>query len=111
MLAGRMRYSVTILRRADIPDNPGGVARGDFSDAFATRASFKQASGAKALEAGLVEDQTRGVLRVYDCAQNRTINVADRIRLEDVEWSIETVALPDRVRRHIEITVSRKFGG
>jgi head-tail adaptor len=111
MLAGRMRYAVTILRRADVPGNPGGVARGDFADAFTTRASFKQASGVKALEAGLVEDQSRGLLRVYDCAQNRTITVADRIGLESAEWSIETVSLPDKVRRHIEITVARKIGG
>lgn len=111
MLAGRMRYSIAILRRAVVPGDPGGVPRGDFSDAFATRASFKQASGAKAIESGLVEDQARALLRVYDCAQNRTITVADRILLEGSEWSIETVSRPDRIRRHIEITVVRKIGG
>jgi head-tail adaptor len=111
MLAGRMRYSVTILRRAVVLGDPGGAPRGDFTDAFTTRASFKQASGAKAVEAGLAEDQARGLLRVYDCTQNRTINVADRIRVEGREWAVESVSLPDRTRRFIEIVVARKIGG
>jgi head-tail adaptor len=111
MLAGRMRYAITIRRRAILPGDPGGVARGDFSNAFTTRASFKQENGFKAVESGFAEDQTRGVLRIYDCAQNRTITLADRIRIEGVEWAIENVSLPDRFRRHIEITAARKIGG
>jgi hypothetical protein len=35
------------------------------------------------------------VLRIYDCAQNRSITPADRIRIDGVEWAVENVLLPD----------------
>jgi head-tail adaptor len=111
MLAGRMRYAVTIRRREVLADDPGGVPRGDFVDAFTTRAGFAQISAVKAAEAGLAEDQEHGQLTIYDCAQNRTITVADRLRLSGAEWSIESVAVPDKARRWIMIGVTRKIGG
>ncbi|MBY6242836.1 head-tail adaptor protein [Methylosinus sp. Sm6] len=111
MQAGRMRYAITIRRRELLPDDPDGAPRGDFADAFTTRAAFVQLSALKAAEAGLVEDQAHGVLTVYDCAQNRSITVADRVRIEGVDWSIESVSIPDRMWRSIKIGVARKMGG
>ncbi|ATQ67736.1 MULTISPECIES: head-tail adaptor protein [Methylosinus] len=111
MQAGRMRYLVTIRRREVIPGDPGGVPRGDYADAFTTRAAFAQLSAMKAAEAGLVEDQAHGQLTVYDCAQNRTITAADRISFAGADWSIESVQLPDKLRRWIKIDVARKIGG
>lgn len=111
MQAGRMRYRVAILRRELLPDDQDGAPRGDFAPAFTTRAAFAQLSALKAAEAGLVEDQAHGVLTVYDCAQNRSITVADRIAIEGVEWSVESVSIPDKMWRSIKIGVARKMGG
>lgn len=111
MHAGRMRYAITVRRREVVPGDPGGVSRGDFVDAFTTRASFSQFSSIKAAEAGLAEDQAHGLLTVYICAQNRSITVADRIRIEGAEWSVESVSTPDRNRGSIKIGVARKMGG
>jgi len=111
MLAGKMRYAVTIRRRSVVTGDPGGVPRGPYADAFTTRAQLRQESGAKMIEAGVAEDQRRSLLRVYDCAQNRTITSADRVRIDGVEWSIQSVSTPDRVANWIEIVIVRKIGG
>jgi head-tail adaptor len=111
MLAGRMRDKITIRRRSVESGAPGGNARGAFVDAFSTRAWTVQQNGVKTVEAGLAEDQARMVLRVYDCARNRTITAADRVKIDEEEWSIETVARPDKVRRMIEMILVRKLGG
>lgn len=111
MIAGRMRYIITIRRRALRPGETDGNPRGEYYDAFTTRASFQQTPGVKAVEAGVGEDQNRALLRIYDCAQNRTITAADRVLVDGQNWSIETVSRPDRVRRYIEIVIVRKLGG
>lgn len=111
MLAGRMRHKITIRRRAVLVGDPGGMARGDFADAFSTRAWLKQENGVKAFESGLAEDQARVLLRVYDCARNRSITAADRITINGEDWSIDTVAAPDPARKLIEIIAIRKIGG
>jgi SPP1 family predicted phage head-tail adaptor len=111
MLAGRMQYVVTIRRRSVVAGDPGGVPRGPFADAFTTRAWIKQENGAKAIEAGVAEDQARVLVRIYDCARNRAINAADRIKIDGQDFSIESVALRDRGRNMIEIIAVRKIGG
>jgi head-tail adaptor len=116
MLAGRMNYKVTVLRRAVVPGNPGGDPRGEFAVAFATRATLKQSNGFRRADAGLLEDQSAIVLRVYSSAAARTVTIADRLRLEGpgltpAEWSVEAVSVPDAARRHIEITALRRIGG
>jgi head-tail adaptor len=116
MHAGRMSYKVTVRRRAVIAGNPGGDARGDFADAFVTRAALKQRNGFSRAEAGLLENMNVAVLRVYSSAQNRTITIADRLRIEGPnlpagEWAVDNVNLPDATRRHIEITVIQRIGG
>ena len=111
MLAGRMRHKITIRRRSVEPGDPGGVPRGPFADVFSTRAWLRQENGVKALEAGIGEDQARVLLRVYDCAQNRTITAADRVFVNGQDWSIDTVAAPDPVKNMIEIIAVRKLGG
>lgn len=117
MHAGRMTYKVTVRRRAVIAGNPGGDARGDFADVFVTRAALKQKNGFSRVEAGLLENMNVAVLRLYSAsAQNRTITIADRLRIEGPnlpagEWAVDNVSLPDAARRHIEITVIQRIGG
>jgi head-tail adaptor len=111
MIAGRMRHKISVYRRAVVAGDPAGMPRGDFELQFTTRAWLKAETGAKASEAGLAEDQARALLRIYDCARNRTITAADRITVNGESWSIETIAPPDITRDLIELVIVRKIGG
>lgn len=116
MHAGRMNYRVTVLRRAVVAGNPGGDARGDFAEAFTTRAALRQQNGFTKAEGGFLQDMNAAVLRVYDCARNRTITIGDRLRIEGpnvppAEWAVDSVNLPDFNRRHIEISAVQRIGG
>lgn len=100
-----------ILRRAVLPGDPGGVARGDYAFFFSTWCSWRNISGQQLVEAGLVEDAANVVARVNDNASNRTITDADRAQLRGQTYAIVRVGLPDRVGGFIEMTLTRKIGG
>lgn len=121
MLAGTMRYRLTVMRRAIIPGNPGGDPRGDYAPAFTARAALKQKNAFNQAEAGFVENMNVIVLRVYANTDTNTITIADRLKIEgpnappspspSVDWAVDSVNIPDAGRRHIEITAISRIGG
>lgn len=113
-----MVYRVTVLRRSVVAGNPGGLARGSLSAAFTTRAAFKQANGFAAAQSGLVEDQARGVLRVYSHEKARSITIADRLLIDGpgasviVYGSIAQVQSPTRFTCNgLDAYLSGEFDG
>jgi head-tail adaptor len=102
---------LAILRRAVIPGDPGGVARGDFAPIFSTWCTWRNLSAQQIVEAGLAEDAAEVVARVNDNSRNRAISIADRAILRGQQYAIVRVGLPDRAGGFIEIMLSRKTGG
>ena len=98
---------ITVLRQGVVAGNPGGNSRSEYQDAFWAYADMQQESGRSVVQAGLQNDEVGIVLRVNDSAANRTITIADRIRLMDREFAIQTVGLPDRLTSSITLTVTQ----
>lgn len=115
LAAGRMRYRLTILRRAVVAGNPGGVARGDFEEVYGARCSLKQASATQQVAGGLAEDPIRISVRIRDCAEARAITAADRARLHRGDaardYAIDSVQEPDAINRTIDLVLVRKAAG
>lgn len=111
MPAGQRDKRVTIRRRAVEAGNPGGVARGEFSDAFTLWGRMIQAQGHRIVEGAIAEDATPVTIRFRDCAQARSITVADRAVILGRECAIISAGLPDRRGGFVDILVSTQRAG
>lgn len=111
MISGNNTAKITIRRRASVADPTGGTTKGDYADAFSTWCGWKQATGTKKVENGLVEDDALIVARVNDGIQNRSISIADRATLLGQDYEIATVGLPERIGAYIEMTLRKEQGG
>jgi len=110
---------ITILRRAALANNAGGVARGDFAIAFTTFADWRYQSARELVEAGVAQDETNLVMRVNDTMRNRGITAADRLAIGDytnfgtlagvLTYDIRNVAPRDRVQGSITMVVVRRL--
>lgn len=115
LASGRMRYRLTLLRRAVVAGNPGGVARGEFVAVYEARCVLRQASATQQVAAGVAEDPTRLSIRIRDCAAARQITAADRARLHlgaaTRDYAIDSVQMPDAINRTIDLVLVRKAAG
>ena len=107
MLFGPNFATATIRRRPVV----GGVVRGEFANVFTTTAGWRPLQGATVVEFGLSQDETGLMLRVQDCAQNRSITHADRMTFLGGDWTIVSTNPPDRVTGSISIILKKSIGG
>lgn len=107
MSLGASVETITILRR---PTTSGGEPRGDFATAFTTAAGWRVMGGQRAIEFGLAQDETAITLRVWDCAQNRTITLADRLIFKGDNYEILSANPPSRITGTIDVSAKRRMG-
>lgn len=102
---------VTILRRPVL----GNGDRGDFSEVFTLRGSIMAAFGPKIVEAGLVEGGAKLTVRFRDCANARSIGVADRARITRAgvatDYAIVSSTPARRGDGSVEIVIDDRIGG
>lgn len=100
-----MRYTplpvlTTVMRRSTDPN----FVRGAFAPAGTVMASLRQTTGQQRVEAGMTEDQIDIIVRFPICAFSLAITVEDRLVINNLNYAIKTVSLPDRRGGFIEIT-------
>lgn len=109
---GRLDRRATFLRRPILRDDAGDeTGRGPYAPVFSLWASFRPESAREAAEGGRAQNVESGILTVRDSTKARTVTNGDRVTVQDRDFNIAGVGLPDRRTGLIALSVSSNLGG
>lgn len=104
---GRLDKRVAILRRPTV----NGISRGEYHEAFRAWGRYIPASAREAPEGGQAVNVESGTLMVRTNSQTRTITSMDRVLVDNRDFGIEGVQMPDRRTGLIGLSIATKLGG
>ena len=113
MDAGKLDKRAVVMRRPVITDADGDDTgrRGDYAPAMTLWANYKPLSAREAAQGGRAQNVETGTLTIRDSTQARTITNGDRITVQERDFGIAGVGLPDRRTGMIQLNISTDLGG
>lgn len=111
MRFGANSEKITVLREGIIAPDASGNTRSTHVAAWATWANWRLAGSRPVVDGNLAQDASDLVIRVNDSPRNRTLSIADRIRMRSGTYAIVSSSPPDRSGGFVEITIRRQIGG
>lgn len=106
MRSGLLRKRVTFQRQERIADEGGG---GEiiWNDLVEVWGQFTPERGFERLEAGRLQGNMMGTLKVRVSSETEAVTLADRVIIDDTEHQIRGIAQPDQKNRMLEYVVER----
>ena len=110
---GRLDRRATVMRRPVVTDADGEDTgqRADYAPVMTLWAHYRSLGAREAAQGGRAQNVETGMLTIRDSAQARTITNGDRIALQDRDFGIAGVGLPDRRSGLIQLTIATDLGG
>ncbi|HWL05004.1 MAG TPA: phage head closure protein [Xanthobacteraceae bacterium] len=86
-------------------DDGGGGAVETWMDGITVSAQFSPERGRERIQAGRMEAQQAGVLRIWSSVQARAITEQHRVRLDGRIWNIDSIRNPDQRNDMLEMVI------
>jgi len=106
MRGGLLRKRVTFERRVRTSDSGGGGAI-TWSTLATVWGGYTPERGIERLDAGRLQGETMGILRVRSSDTVDAITVADRVLIDSVSHQIRSITQPDQRGKALEMVVER----